>query len=77
MTENNDDLIAERDKLQAAVARLRVERETGVPAELWTKAILPRKSRSLPPTFWLGRPPPSQRRGRRLRQQRRPQAWAR
>jgi hypothetical protein len=32
--ENNDDLIAERDRLQAEVMALRVERETGVPAPL-------------------------------------------
>ncbi len=37
MSENNDDLAdltAERDRLQAEVARLRVARDTGVPPEL-------------------------------------------
>jgi hypothetical protein len=34
MTESNDDLVAERDRLQGEVARLRVARDTGVPPEL-------------------------------------------
>jgi hypothetical protein len=39
MTENNnDDLAAERDRLQAEVMRLRVERQTGVPASMLSTA---------------------------------------
>ena len=39
MTEDNRDLAAERDKLQAECARLRAERVTGVPAELLGNAF--------------------------------------
>jgi len=62
MTENNDDLIAERDKLQAAVARLRVERETGVPAELLDKGNTARNREACRRPFGLeGRRPSTQR----------------
>lgn len=44
---DNDDLIAERYKLQAEVARLRVERDTGVPANLLTPATTEDSARVL------------------------------
>jgi hypothetical protein len=65
MTENNYDLIAERDKLQAEVARLRVERDTGVPANLLTPATTEDSARVLAESLlaWKGNtraaaPPP-------------------
>jgi hypothetical protein len=61
MTENNYDLIAERDKLQAEVARLRVERETGVPAELLAKATTEDSARALADRLlsWKGETSPA------------------
>lgn len=49
MTEQNDhfDLAAEREKLQAEVARLRVERDSGVPAELLAHAFNEEAAREL------------------------------
>jgi hypothetical protein len=47
MSDDNSDLIAEHDRLQAKLARLRVERETGVPAELLAKATTEDSARAL------------------------------
>lgn len=47
MADSDFDLAAERERLQAEVARLRVERETGVPAELLMKATTEDSARAL------------------------------
>jgi hypothetical protein len=64
MTEStfNFDLAAERQRLAAEVARLRVERETGVPAELLTSATTVAEARELADSLlaWKGPPPQSQ-----------------
>lgn len=46
MTDNSD-LIAERQRLEAELARLRVERDTGVPASLLTNATTEAEARAL------------------------------
>ena len=42
---DNDDLSAERDRLQAEVIRLRVERDTGVPASMLSNATSEEEAR--------------------------------
>ena len=47
MTTENGDLAAERDRLQAEVMRLRVERETTVPASLLGQATTEDEARAI------------------------------
>lgn len=43
---DNNELAAERDRLQAEVMRLRVERETGVPASMLSHAMTEEQARA-------------------------------
>jgi Zn-dependent M32 family carboxypeptidase len=45
-TPDNDELAAERDRLTAEVMRLRVERETGVPASMLSMAMTEEQARA-------------------------------
>ncbi len=44
--DDNNELAAERDRLQAEVMRLRVERETGVPASMLSHAMTEEQARA-------------------------------
>lgn len=57
-----EDLTVERDKLAAECARLRVERDTGVPAKLLTEATTEESARALASSLlaWKGPPPQPQ-----------------
>jgi hypothetical protein len=61
MSDDNFDLQQERDRLAAEVARLRVERETGVPASLLRNATTEAEARAFAEQAlaWRGNQPPA------------------
>jgi hypothetical protein len=62
MGDDNFSLAVERERLQAEDARLRVERDTGVPAELLSQATTEESARELAASLlaWKGPPPQPQ-----------------
>ncbi|SRX94087.1 hypothetical protein MSP7336_02906 [Mycobacterium shimoidei] len=56
MIDDHSDLIAERDRLQAEVAQLRVSLDTGVPASMLSEATTEDEARAIADKHWRGGP---------------------
>lgn len=61
MSDNNDDLRAERERLQAEIARLQVSRDTGVPVDILSDAATVEDAQALAEQAlaWRGNPAPA------------------